>query len=165
MGGNHDKVPDPIIILAGRIAGFADAITQAHNFGAPPGGHDDMTSLDYHHAAVAIYRQIMPWAYLIRLADGFNEACHYMTNHHPPQGNETAWYTIERYLCNATTAIRHHAPHNELLANLGSLDQIEPTTPPVMPYQHLAQLLTPQAPQQLANHATTIATLNLTGRR
>ena len=140
---------------SGRIRRFFEAIEQGHQFGLGPGGHDEPWSLGYHRSAVQIYAETLSWNYLLGLSDAFEDCADLMVTVPAPQDLAMEWSLVQQYLRSATKAIREGADGPIGDHDSKTASQIEPTTPPVMPFGKLARIVSAQG----------AAALVLAGRR
>ncbi len=126
--------------VARRIRRFAEAIDQAHRFEIGPGDHTEAWSLEFQQQAVHIYASVLPWSYLLGLASGFRNATQLMDRLDGPTTAAIEWTRMRTYLSSAAQAIYDDAPPN-VDAAPKTADQLLAQTPPVMPFDRLALIL------------------------
>lgn len=141
---------EAIGIAAGRIRRFAEAIQQGHSFGIEPGVHDEPWTLGFQRVAVDIYSQTLPWPYLTRLAEAFEDCANLMVTASAPSSIARDWSRMQQYLRSASKAIVEAAPGVIESDDLPSAQDIAPTTPPVMPFSQLARLMSVEGVASLA---------------
>lgn len=134
--------------IACRIRRFAEAIQQAHHFGIGPGEEQEPWTVEFQRQAVPVYAKALPWDYLLGLASGFTDGADLMVELSGPRTAATEWVRMQAYLRAAAKAIRDDAPPL-VDAAPRSADEIEATTPPVMPFDHLARMIHPDGAASL----------------
>ncbi len=138
-------------LVARRIRRFAESIAQGHEFGIPPGPADDLTDEAFQDSAVAVYRESLPWSYLVGLSRVFAERADLIEGGFPDCAEGAV---LTAYLRAVSGAIVRAAPEEELLAP--APEQIADTTPPVMPFNRLAELVTVDAAIRLRDAAAAV---------
>lgn len=126
-------------LAAGRIRRFAEAIQQAHHFGIEPGTHDEPWTLDFQHQAVEVYAQTIPWTYLTKVAAAFLDCAGLMDGVRAPDSVSAEWQRMNRYLTSVAKAVFECAPDTIESEQLISAENLDPTTPPVMPFGQIAR--------------------------
>ncbi len=140
LDGRIDDVV-AIGVTAGRIRRFAEAIAQGHSFGIGPGQQDQPWSVEFQRSAVTIYTKALPWKYLTRLSAGFEDCASLMVTVPGPESIAVEWLRMQQYLRSAATAIGEQTPVELDAAETVSAGDIDPVTPPVMPFHLLAREL------------------------
>ncbi|MFW2383081.1 MAG: hypothetical protein ACN4GZ_15110 [Acidimicrobiales bacterium] len=140
--------------IARRVAGFAAAIRQGHEFGITPGDHEEMWDIAFCRDAVPIFRTAFPWVYLLRMADGFDECDDLMVDVASEVETGVEWTRTQRYLRSVSRAIREAAPSGERVDD--AVAGLEPNTPPIMPFRQLAELASSEAASELCRCASKV---------
>lgn len=140
--------------IARRVAGFAAAIRQGHEFGITPGHHEEMWNIAFCRDAVPVFRTAFPWVYLLRMADGFVECDDLMINVAPDVETGIEWTRTQQYLRSVSRAIREAAPGSEQA--MAAKTDLEDQTPPIMPFRRLAELVTSEAAAELCRCASKV---------
>lgn len=137
-------------MTAGRIRRFAEAVQQGHQFGIEPGLHDEPWTMDFQRLGVEVYTQTLPWSYLTRLATAFADCADLMASVEAPVAISQEWLRMHEYLQSASKAIYESTPETIESDELISAEDIDPTTPPVMPFGKLAGLMSVKGAAALA---------------
>lgn len=103
--------------------------------------------ISFQTAAVDIYTRALPWEYLLRLAEGFEDCADLMVASIGPSEHGSEWSIMQQYLRSACKAIRDAAPPIEV--DTIKATDLAPQTPPVMPFNRLAQIIHPDGVAQL----------------
>lgn len=142
-------------LAARRIFFYAESIEQAHSLGLGPGSHDELWSMDFHRAAVWIYEETLPWAYLVPLARGFCDIAALMGEHTVPTSAPHHWRTVAEYLHNAGTVLLGHAPPEATA--MPPAEDLADRTPAVMRFDALAQMASAEGARTLRLAADDVA--------
>ncbi len=134
--------------VATRIRRFAESIQQAHQFGIGPGEATEPWTTAFQREAVGVYASVLPPDYLRRLASGFRDAAGRMVELSAPVDAALEWGRVEAYLLAAATAIDEQVPSVEDVAATGA-DELDDVTPPVMPFDRLAEMMHPDGAASL----------------
>lgn len=137
-------------VTAGRIRRFAEAVQQGHQFGIAPGDHDEPWTFDFQRIGVEVYSQTLPWTYLTTLATAFADCADLMSAVQVPETISVEWLRMHSYLTAAAKAIHEAAPGTIESDELASAEDIDPRTPPVMPFGKLAGLMSAKGAADLA---------------
>ncbi len=148
---NVATLQSEIGLVARRIRRFAESIAQGHEFGIRPGPAGDLTTDAFQDLAVEVYRESLPWSYLVGLSRVFAERA-VMIDENLPDCADAA--VLAAYLRSVSGAIVRAAPTEELLAP--APDVIADRTPPVMPFHRLAELVTVDAARRLRDTARSV---------
>lgn len=149
--GVHDVEDDLIGVAAGRIRRFCEAISQGHEFGIEPGSHDEPWSLEFQREAVQIYPLTLPWNYLSDLAAAFEDCADLMITTPPPAADVVSeWAIVQQYLRSTAKVIGESTPTTIETTELKTASDIDPVTPPVMPFGRLAALMSAKGATDLA---------------
>jgi len=140
--------------IAHRVAGFAGAIRQGHEFGITPGNHEEMWDIAFCRDAVPIFRTAFPWVYLLRMADGFEECDDLMVQVRPEVATGIEWTRLQQYLRSVGRAIRDAAPASE--RDSAAINDLEAQTPPIMPFRQLAELVSTEGASEMQRCASTV---------
>ena len=93
---------DAIGAAAKRVAGFAEALIEAHNdFAVPHGPFDDLTDPAFHDAAHTVLLETMTEAQLHHIGRAFGAVADLMTEQADVQRHISAnhrWVTVEAFL-------------------------------------------------------------------
>lgn len=135
-------------VVACRIRRFAEAVQQAHEFGLGPGTASEPWTVEFQRQAVPVYASALPWDYLVGLAGGFENAADLMVTVAGPKTAALEWSRMQQYLRSAAKAIFEKAP-SETAPLLRRAEDLDPVTPPVMPFDKIARLIDCEGAEQL----------------
>ncbi len=146
--------PDPLSeigLVARRVRRFAASIVQGHALGITPGDVDDMLCPDYHAAAVDVYAETLPWPYLVGLARSFDDRARIIDEHLADDDDASV---VGTYLRAVAGAITEAAPRAAVATP--PLEELDDTTPPIMPFGRLAAMVSAPAANQLLEAAARV---------
>ena len=144
---------------SGRIRRFFEAIQQGHEFGVGPGVHDEPWTLEFQQIATSVYAETLSWGYLLGLSDAFEDCADLMLALGVPDNHAVEWTRIKQYLQFTAKAIREGADGPITDHEHKTASDIEPTTPPVMPFGKLAQLVSAAGAETLIDAGSKVEQL------
>ena len=147
-----DMAPDCAIAAASkRIRRFGQAIEQGHSLGISPGPYDEPWKPSFHRTAVHIYALTLPWDYLQEMAFSFRRCVDFMERTRLRCTDACDdWRIVKEYLCSAADAVKEACPvENGLVQREPRTVLVEPFTPPIVPFDRLAGLVSTNGAQRL----------------
>lgn len=145
-------------LACGRIVNGAEAIAEAHRFGAPEGPHDRPWTAEYLSEAISVYSQSLPRSYQQNMADLFSGAAEAMAARSVPAELAEDWLIVTEYMTQAGIAIdrwlasqKPESPAEEIPP-----PEIDDHTPSVVRFERLAGLTTLEGVERLAQAALAV---------
>jgi DNA-binding NarL/FixJ family response regulator len=103
--------------------------------------------MGYSREVIPIVKTSFPWAYLLQIADAFEECDDLMVEASLRVNPGIEWTRTQQYLRSVSRAIREQAP--EIERQRIPISQFEEETPPIMPFRRLAEIISAEAAQEM----------------
>ncbi len=113
-----------------------------------------MYGTEYVRVALPIVKDSLGWAYLLQLADAFEECDDLMVEAslHVDYGRE--WTRTQQYLRSVSRVIREQAPEIDRLSI--PITEFEEQTPAIMPFRQLAEIISAEGAREMTRCTTEV---------
>ena len=159
-GASPDLSPrEAIEAAAHRVAGFAEALIEAHvDFGVAHGPFDDLTDPAFHAAARDAFSQTVPDDQLDEVALAFGAVAVMMAEQaaaHPHIAANPKWVTVEQFMRRAAAA--GGSADLDVPADVPALGLLRRPTPRIVRFELVAALVSASGVARLFDAASWVA--------
>ena len=142
--------------FAVRIAHFADCVAEAQRMGFGPGRSRKPWGIGFQRHASSIYVQTLRAEYLRGMADASGYCASLMDGAVAEDGVAADWEIVAEFLHSSSQALQE-IPEVAGVASGAGIAEIGSTSPPVLRYELLAELLNSQGVARLRDAAGVVA--------
>ncbi len=144
-------------LVARRLRRFAEAISQGHELGIAPGSFHEPWKIEFHQAALTVYTEALPWSYLLKLASAFEDCLARSVSVIGPGEYAEEWSLFQQYLRTYAETARGAAPQ-DVCPTPTQANEIEPVSPPILPFNKLSGLVSERGATRLKEVAAAVET-------
>ncbi len=152
MGDDQIKV---VLRHVVPVEQYAIRIAEAHELGCGPGEHTDIWGVEFQRKAQKVWKETLPTLFQRQVADSYGRCAWLMGSVSPDESVSSDWENTAKYLGAVAAAINEDpaCAEQEMPSDFPGFGQM----PEVIHYERLAELMHPNAVEELRAAAAAVA--------